>query len=489
MKEYKKLEEYNSRLSSISDALSILYWDSATMMPIKSGEFRNKQIEELSKFYHELTTCKQYEELIVNAENKLNELNDWQKANVRETRKLYDISTCIDNELAGKMVKAGCECDLVWREAKPKGDFKAVKPYLEEIVNLTKEIASIKAEKFKVTKYEALLISYDYGRKEEEINKLFSNLKQFLPSFTDEIIEKQKRENNNYSKIKLSKEHQKQINLEIMKDLGFNIENGRVDESIHPFCGGTYGDIRITTNYDENDCLKSIMATVHETGHAIYEQNRPYEYYNQPVGNSLGMSIHESQSLFYEMQIGTNKDFLSYLSKKIKSIANVDVSEKDLWNNSNKVEKSFIRIYADEVTYPLHVILRYELEQEILRGDVQVKDLPEAWNAKMKQYLNITPPSDDLGCLQDMHWYGGHFGYFPCYSLGAMIAAQWFDAAKPHIDTNQFRNGNFSSAKIWLNNNVHKYGSFYSASGLIEKVTGKNLDPEIYINYLKNKFK
>lgn len=486
MENYRKLENHFKNIYAIECSMAMLGWDSSTFMPEASGKYRGETLSKLTGISHNMTTDKQILELLELA--KTENLNDWQRANLREIKTIFDESNAIPTDLIAAYVKVYSECELIWREAKANSNFALVSGQLTELFNLANQIAEAKASYFGVPKYEALIMSFDHGRKISDIDQYFAKLEAFLPGFIDEVIEKQKSKPIPQN-IKLHKSIQKQIGLEVMKDFGFDFTKGRVDESLHPFCGGVYGDTRLTTLYDEEDAIKSITAIIHETGHALYEQGLPAEYYDQPVGKALGMSIHESQSLCYEMQLGSSTKFCEYLAAKINKIASTLISPEEIWLSINQVKRSFIRIYADEVTYPLHVILRYNMEKLLINNDIKVSDIPSTWNELMKKYLNITPTKDSEGCLQDIHWYGGAIGYFPAYSLGAMTAAQIYATAKKQIDLTDLNANVFGSLKQWLHKNIHSYGSFMSADDLTIQATGEKLNPDIYINYLKEKYK
>ena len=482
---YKKLEEHFRKIYALDSAMAILGWDAATYMQEGSSEYRANSLSSLASMSHNMSCSDELKGLIDKSSKE--QLNDWQKANLREIKLSYEESKAVPENLIAKYVKSYNECEVIWRNAKKQSDFGMVRDQFKSLVDIMREIAREKSDYFGLSKYESMVMSYDYGRSVKDLESYFGTLEKFLPNFIDETIEKQK-DFPNDDKIAMPKDIQRQICLSVMKDLGFDFTKGRIDESMHPFCGGVYGDVRITTNYDESDAIKSITAVIHETGHAIYEQNLPKDYYDQPVGHALGMSIHESQSLFYEMQVGSSIEFCEYLSKKIKDIAKIDITAKRIWNAINKVERSFIRIYADEVTYPLHVIMRYRIEKSLIESEIEVDDIPGIWNDMMNKYLKRVPKKDSEGCLQDIHWYSGSIGYFPSYSIGAMTAAQLFKASKIKLNSKDIIS-NFADIKKWLNNNIHSYGRFYDAEELIKNATEKKLDANIYIDYLQNKYR
>ncbi|MGB0844365.1 MAG: carboxypeptidase M32, partial [Alphaproteobacteria bacterium] len=286
---------------------------------------------------------------------------------------------------------------------------------------------------------------------------------------------------------------QKKLGLAVMEKLGFDFDHGRLDVSAHPFCGGTPEDVRITTRYDEADFTKALMGVIHETGHALYERGLPNEWHSQPVGQARGMVLHESQSLLMEMQACRSPEFIAFVSGLAKDIFKGDGpawSPENLGRLYTKVEKGFIRVDADEVTYPAHVILRYRLEKALLADDLALEDLPQAWGDGLESLLGIRPTSDREGCLQDIHWYDGAIGYFPTYSLGAMSAAQLFGSAKAELPNlmNQIGKGDFSALLTWLRTKVHNQASSKSTDELMASATGKSLDPAIFKAHLQARY-
>ena len=341
--------------------------------------------------------------------------------------------------------------------------------------------------------YEALVDGYDEGRTEAEIDVVFDDLETFLPGFLNEVLEKQ-------ASAGAPKpldgpfpvETQRKVARQIMEIIGFPFEHGRLDDSHHPFCGGAEGDIRITSRYLEHDFLSGLYAIVHETGHALYENGLPKEWRGQPVGEAQGMTMHESQSLLLEMQAGRTEEFIGHISPILaEAFPRGDAWEKDnVMRHYRKIERGLIRVDADEVTYPLHIILRYRLEKAVLAGDLKAVDLPGAWNEMMQKLVGITPPDDVDGVMQDVHWPAGLFGYFPTYSLGAMTAAQMFASAKkaePGILPG-LAEGDFNPLFSWLNENVRSHGSSLSAGDLIERATGAPLSAEAYKAHVKARY-
>lgn len=491
---YTRLENRFRRLNALGEAQEVLHWDMSTVMPRGGHESRAEQLAELAAVYHGMLTDNETGDLINAAEADAANLNDWQRANLREIKRNYVKATALSEDLVTRLSRASSACEAVWRDARAGNDFKAVQPLVTELLTLVREKAAAKAEVLGVSLYDALLADYEPGGRSAEIDTVFDELEAFLPGFLGEVLDHQAKT----PKVILPdgpfpEEKQKALGQRFMEMLGFDFHHGRLDVSLHPFCGGTPDDVRITTRYDENDFTSALMGVLHETGHAMYERGLPKDWRGQPVGHALGMSVHESQSLLIEMQVCRSKTFLDFAAPiMIETFG----GKGPAWDADNlfrlytQVERSFIRVDADEVTYPAHVILRYRLEKALIEGDMEIPDLPGAWNDGMERLLGIRPPTDTLGCLQDIHWYDGAWGYFPTYTLGAMTAAQLYAAARdqnPEIEPAIGR-GDFAPLMAWLRTNVHGKGSSVSAKELLISATGKPLDPKVFENHLRTRY-
>ena len=491
---YQKLELLFKRLSAISEAESVLHWDMSTVMPIGGAEARMEQLAELKAIQHGLITSSETADLIALAESSGGELKDWQLSNLQQIKRRWIKATAISEDLVVALSKASSICEANWRTARSESNFKAVSPALEEVLNLTRKTAQAKGEKQGLCLYDSLLDDYEPGGRVADIDPLFNELETFLPDFLGTALDAQSsKPEPTLPNGPFPVEKQKMLGIKLMKALGFDFDHGRLDISLHPFCGGTPDDVRITTRYDEKDFTSSLMGVLHETGHALYERGLPKQWRGQPVGEALGMSIHESQSLLLEMQVCRSKDFLRYSAPLMKAAFS---GTEEAWEADNlyrlytRIKPGFIRVDADEVTYPAHIILRYRLERALIEEKMEIVDIPEAWNEGIKNYLGITPPNDREGCLQDLHWFDGAWGYFPTYTLGALIAAQLFEAAKvdmPEIISG-ITEGNFKPLFYWLNTNVHSQGSLLSAKELLKRATGKSLDPNIFKSHLKTRY-
>ncbi len=415
----------------------------------------------------------------------------WQRANLREMRRSYARAVALDPALVAAMARATARAEMTWRDARANADFKTLAPALAEVVRLTREEAAAKAQALDLAPYDALLDGYEPGVRAARIDALLDPLAAFLPDFLEQVLVRQTKPLPLQGPFEVVR--QMALGRELMTRIGFDFEHGRLDQSSHPFCGGVSDDIRLTARYDEADVTSGLMAILHETGHALYSAGLPQAWRHQPVGEARGMAVHESQSLLIEMQVCRSPAFLGYLAPLLaKAFDRHDpaLSADNLYRRAIHVERGHIRVDADEVTYPLHVILRYRLEKALLDGRLEVADLPGAWNEAMQDLLGLTPPDDRLGCLQDIHWPLGAIGYFPCYTLGAIMAAQLFDAAKaaePDI-LPALERGDFSPLLAWLRANIHEQGSLMDMPDLLTHATGRPLELQPFLDHLRARY-
>jgi carboxypeptidase Taq len=488
---YLDLEKIFSRSAILSDIGGLLSWDMETIMPDGAIEGRTRQLATLSRLSHELLLTNKTAELLEKAKQETAQLSAWQKANLREMQHTYIHASALPAELVEKQSQIISKARQAWIGARKNDDFASILPHLSDIVRIQQEVGQAIGGALGLNPYDALIDQYDPGGRQAKIDPLFNELQQILPLLIDEGLEKQK----SLPSVQLPKgpfpiDLQKKLAGKLAETLGFDPRRGRLDISTHPFCGGASGDVRITTRYDEQDFISAMMGIFHETGHAIYEQNRPQDWYFQPVGTARGMAIHESQSLIFEKQACRTKEFIEYFAEQARMAFNGSGpawTAENIYRLAIRVERGFIRVDADELTYPAHIIVRYDLEKAMINGDLQPKDLPSAFNEGIKKILGLKVPDNRRGCLQDPHWYSGSFGYFPSYTLGAMIAAQLFAAACN--DNRQLLmdlgKGNFTPFREWLNRHVHQKASLLSEDELIKTATGQPLDPKIYLNHLR----
>jgi len=490
---YQQLEQRFKRLSALAEAEAVLHWDLAAVMPRGGAQARAEQLAELKAVRHAMLTAPETGELLASAD-AVDGLDAWQRANVREMRRRWIKATALTEDLVVALSKAESACETVWRTARPAGDFALIRPYLEELLARVREAGQAKAEKQGLGLYDALLDDYEPDGRSADVDREFAALEAFLPGFLPRVLERQAAAGAPLTPDgPFPRAKQEALAIRLMKLLGFDFDHGRLDVSLHPFCGGTPDDVRITTRYDEDDFTSGLMAVLHETGHALYERALPKAWRGQPVGDSLGMSVHESQSLLIEMQVCRSRRFLTFaapLMRETFGAGGPAWQPDNLYRLYTRVRPDFIRVDADEVTYPAHVILRYRLEKAMVEGDMKVADLPAAWNEGMQRLLGLTPPSDREGCLQDIHWYDGAWGYFPTYTLGAMTAAQLFDAARradPAIEDG-IGTGRFKPLTDWLGAHVHAKGSLMPARELLIEASGRPLDPQLFIRHLTARY-
>lgn len=491
---YLKLEKKLEQLTHLGNIENIAHWDSATMLGAGSAPSRQKEMATFSGVMHDMSTDKEMGDLIQGSIAEFDHLDDWQRSNLASAKKSYDSEICITTDIQKEHSIASSECEFTWRTARKENDFEKLEPYLDRVFDSVRRMAALKAEKIKKPPLDILIDTYDPDRTSVEVKSVFDSLKSELPDLINQIMDKQASEKVIPLSKKIDEDTQKAIGLKIMEKMDFNFDCGRLDKSVHPFCIGSNDDVRITTRYDENYFISSLFGVIHETGHALYQQNLPAKYRNQPVGGPKGMSFHESQSLIMENQVGTSLPFMEYLAKMLKdefSFSGAEYSADNLYKLVTRVKPSFIRVDADEVTYPLHVIIRYEIEEAIIEGNLKAFDLPELWNSKMQEYLGITPPNDDQGCMQDMHWPSGYLGYFPSYTNGAIVASMLMKKAKeksPAIDA-EIAQGSFKSLNSYLTENLRGYGCSKNSADLLEESTGHNtIQPSIFMDYLKAKY-
>lgn len=491
---YQQLEARFRRLGLLGEAMAILHWDHSTTMPHGAAPARAEQMGEMQVFSHELLTAPEVGDWLGLAEGD-NSLDQWQRANLHEMRRSYLHATAVDADLVAARARANSACEMVWRDARPKSDFAAVLPYLEEVLRLVRLTGEAKAAVLGVGLYDALLDSYEPDGRAAEIDPIFDDLAAFLPGFIQEVLDRQAMKPALPLDGPFPVERQRELGVRLMQIIGFDFNRGRLDVSDHPFCGGTPDDLRITTRYDEDDFVTALMGVIHETGHALYERNLPEAWRRQPVGHARGMTLHESQSLLMEMQACRSPEFLDFATPLMREAFDKP-ADAPAWQTDNlyriytDVSRGFIRVDADEVTYPAHVILRYRLEKALLAGDAKLADLPGLWNEGMQELLGVAPPDDRLGCLQDIHWYDGAWGYFPTYTLGAMAAAQIYDAAKKAVPAipAAIARGDFQPLLGWLGESVHGKGSSMSTRDLLVEATGQPLNAGIFEAHLKARY-
>ena len=489
---YQLLEQRFQQLHHLQHLQAICGWDQATMMPDGGNQARASALAELALIQHQKLTAPEIADWLAAAESET--LSDEQKANLHEMRRRWQNAALLPEDLVQARSLAGSRCEHAWREQRKNNDWKEFEPNLKVVVDLTREAAQIRAEALELSPYDSLIDLHEPGMTSHQLLRIFNELKTWLPQIIRQAGERQIQFNPIKPEGPFPVVRQKSLGLHAMKMLGFDFDHGRLDISAHPFCGGVPEDVRITTRYNEKDFISSLMGVIHETGHARYEQGLPAAWLGQPAGEARSMGIHESQSLFFEMQLARHPAFLERLSPLIKQHFGDQPAfdAENLIQLYSRVEPGFIRVDADELTYPAHIILRFEIEQALIEGKIQVHDLPEVWNNKMQQYLGLsTRGNDAIGCMQDIHWTDGSFGYFPSYTLGALYAAQ-FAAA---IERDVGNIGELIASKDglpqifnWLKANVWQKASLLSTEELICQATGESLNTQFFRHYLEQRY-
>jgi carboxypeptidase Taq len=492
-KDYEALIKRLQEVSQIGSIMGVLHWDQEVIMPKGGADSRAKQISALAGIHHEKSTDSEVGELLESLTNcDDSDFNDYEKTNISEAQWAYDRSVRVPEDLVREIAELGSRGHMTWIQARKNDQFSDFAPVLEKFVQLIKKRSGyIDPEK---SPYDVNIEYFERGTSTAQLDPLFDNLKLQLIPLIKEIGESKNKPDASFLEGDFPINVQEELGKRISSDMGFSFDHGRMDVSVHPFCGGGDStDVRITTRYRSDNFVESLYAVIHETGHGLYEQGRMPDAKDLPVSEALTMGIHESQSLFWERMIAQRKSFCAHyldtfasaFPDKLKGI-----SAKQFYEGINLCHPSFIRVEADEVTYPLHVILRYELEKGLFDGSISVDQLPDLWNDKMEEYLGVRPPNNTMGVLQDVHWSSGSFGYFPSYTLGAMYASQFYNAMLKEIpDTeSQIEKGIFENIKNWLNKNIHSKGTLFSPSELVKKVTGEPLNHKYFISYLKEKY-
>jgi carboxypeptidase Taq len=494
MTAYGELETRFRRLGAVEEAIAVLHWDAAAMMPSGGATARAEQLATLRGIAHQLVSLPEIADLLDAAEADAAALGSWQSANLREMRWRWRHAAAVPGDLVEALSHARSASETAWRQARPANDFAAALPGLERVLDLVREFALAKAAALGTSPYEALLDQYEPGGAIALIDGLFDEIAAFLPGLLDEVLARQA---SNRAPPEppgpFAVADQRRAGQTLMACIGFDFAHGRLDESAHPFCGGTPDDVRLTTRYDETDFAKALMGTLHETGHALYQRGLPAEWRRQPVGRARGMALHESQSLLLEMQVCRSRAFAGFAAPLLHEVFGGDGAawDPDLFHRRQiAVTPGPIRVDADEVTYPAHVILRYRLERAMIAGDLQPRDLPVAFNDGLRELIGVTPQSDREGVLQDIHWYDGYWGYFPTYTLGALIAAQLFAAARAAMPglAEEIGRGEFGPLLAWLRRNIHSQGSFASTAEIVQSATGSPLGTAAFELHLRERY-
>lgn len=495
-KDYQKLCELSKHVRILQGITSILDWDQETYMPSGSAGIRAEQLETMAGIIHREKTSRKFATALsklidiptgkVKAEN----LSPQQIAAVKEWRRDYSHDTALPSKFVEEFAKVTSQAINAWRAAKKDNAFQQFAPYLDRIVQLCRKKADLLG--YQDHPYDALLDQYEPHVKTQEVDLLFSKLRTELTPLIKKITQQPVEDQFLYGNWDQAK--QMAFSQKLLDAIGYDKTKGRVDFSTHPFSSSSHPtDSRITTRIHPESLMSNIFVILHEGGHALYEMGLPQNQYGTPLGDSRSLGVHESQSRWWETRIGLSKPFWQYFFPLLKETfkGQLDhVTLENFYRAINKVEPSFIRVEADEMTYPLHVILRFELEKGLIEGSLSVRDIPEAWNAKMEEYLGLIPSTNSEGCLQDIHWSMGAFGYFPTYTLGNLYAAHLFDAFnKDHPDwEQQVAAGQLGFIKLWLHEKIYQHGKRYTTHELLQQATGKDFSADSYLHYLKRKY-
>ncbi|MFC3031577.1 carboxypeptidase M32 [Pseudoalteromonas fenneropenaei] len=490
MTAYQQLVAHFATIDKFSHLAAICGWDQAAMMPSGGAQARSEAMAELAVHIHSLSCDPRIGDWLQAAQSQ--ELSTIEQASVREMARSFQQATILPQRLVEAKAIAGAKCEHAWRTQRKNNDWQGFLINFQEVVALSREEAAVRASQGHATAYDAMLDLYEPGVTSQQLDGVFGDVKTWLPDFINTAVERQ-------SKLAVADSHyptsaQTQLGQALMAQFGFDFARGRLDVSVHPFCGGVSQDTRITTRYREDDFLQAMMGVIHETGHACYEQGLPSALAALPVGKARSMGIHESQSLFYEMQIARDSSFSEVLFAAVKQhLADylpADFSVTKLQQQIQQVERGFIRVDADEVTYPAHVILRYEIERDLINGAIEAEHLPALWQEKMQSYLGLSTAGNYRdGCMQDIHWTDGSFGYFPSYTLGAMYAAQFRAAMEREFDVSKaLQAGDLAPLRNWLDKNVWQQASLLETNELVRVATGEQLNPNYFKQHLAKRY-
>ena len=492
MSAYDELVSRCKECSLIGSVTGLLHWDMQTMMPPKGGARRGEQLALLSGLAHSRLVDPRVGELIEFLGARVGELDEDQQANVREIGRDYQRATRIPQELVEEISRHQSHCHEVWVKARSTGDFDMFAPDLEKMVQLMAREAECLG--YPQTPLDALIDLYEPDATTAMFTAFFEEIKAGIIPLLDKVTAAPVKVDRSFLRREFPESAQQKFGEAIVRQVGFDMEGGRIDTTVHPFCAGTLGDVRLTCRYDEHAPEKALFGIIHEMGHGLYEQGFSERDLGTPLSEALSYGIHESQSRLWENFIGRGLPFWTHFFPRLQKTfpqATAGVSLEQFVLAVNHVERSLVRVEADQLTYDLHIIVRFEIERDLFAGAISVSDLPRAWNRKMESYLGLTPPNNGTdGVLQDVHWSGGMFGYFPSYSLGNVAAAQLWYALRRDVPTmdQQVQSGEFKEVLAWLRDRVHQHGRRYSRDELMQRATGKPLGTADYVRYLTDKF-
>lgn len=486
-------EEYKSYIQKIADirySSALLQWDQETYLPSKGATARGRQVATLSELAHELFTAEKFGQLLDRLIDQ-KDLSDLEMKNVVLSREDYQKQKKYSPAFVRKMAETTQRSFHSWIKARKEDDFTLFQNDLKELVELKKEETNILG--FQAHPYDALLNDHDKGSSVSLLDRLFSDLRDPLKTLLDKI-KQYPYINDDFLHQQFPKNKQWDFGIQVLRDMHYDFEAGRQDIAEHPFTiNFNSEDVRITTRIDENDLSNMIWSCIHEGGHALYEQGIPADQYGLPLGEPASFSIHESQSRLWENHIGRSIDFckryLPLLKQYFPDQLN-NLSVEDFYKGINKVQPSLIRTEADELTYHFHVMIRYEIEKKLIEGSIKVEEIREYWNQHYLDYLGVKVPNDKMGCLQDVHWSHGSFGYFPTYSQGSLYAAQFYAQAQKDLlkSCPEINSIDYQALLSWLRQQVHKFGRYYTSEDLCKQITGEGLNTRYFLDYLLAKY-
>jgi len=486
-----EVKEYIGKYEKLEQAIALIYWDMRTNMPKKAAESRGKVLEYLSEESFKMITSDQVNEFILKLNENKQSLNKIDIRMLEELEKKYNETKKIPQDRYVEFVGVRSNSEIAWEKAKEANNFDLFKKHLNKVIEFTKEFVEYWG--YEDDKYDTLLDKYEPGLKTKNLDLVFEELKNGIIEILDKIDKSDVKLNRDFLFGNFDKDKQKDLSLSILKTMGYDMDAGRLDVSVHPFTINMGNkDVRLTTNYHVEEFTSALFSTIHEGGHGIYEQNISDELEGTGLQMGASMAIHESQSRLYENILGRSFEFCDFILKESQKYFDdfKTVNIKDFYEGMNFVERSLIRTEADELTYSLHIIIRYEIEKALINGDITVDTVKDLWNRKYVEYLGIEPKNDREGILQDMHWSDGSFGYFPSYALGNLYGAQIFNKLKednPNV-LNDLKCGNFDFINNWLKEKVHKHGATLTPNELIINITGERLNPKYFLQYLKDKY-
>ena len=495
---YENLISLVREAALLHSTSSLLHWDQQAIMPAQGLAHRSDQLAQLARLHHAMATDPRIGSLLAGCEDDASLMADAAAppaVNVREIRRSYDRLTKLPGSLVEEIAKTASLGQHVWAEARRDSDFARFLPYLEKNVQLSRRKAECFGWADGGEPWDALAEDYEPGCTAADVQKVFGPLRDRLHALLTDLMSAAHKPSDEFNRQVLPIAQQEAFVRWVSVQLGFDYTRGRLDRSTHPFCGGTHcNDVRLTTRYRDDFLLDALGSTAHESGHGIYEQGLLYEHVGTPMGNSVSLGIHESQSRMWENQVCRSRSFWKFCYPKMREFFSDAMDAypfDDIYGAANIVEPGFIRVEADEATYNMHIMIRFEIERALMSGDLAPADIPEVWNARYKEYLGLDVPDDRRGCLQDIHWSMASIGYFPTYTLGNLYAAQLFDKAAEELgdlDT-QFERGEFGALKTWLNTKIHQQGMRYRAAELCVQVTGKPLSADYLLSHLDSKLR